>query len=45
MVTTLNGEKDGRELALDALKQAMDIKGSIVLLYLIPKVCLFVKTH
>ena len=42
LLMALNGEEDGRELALDALKQAMSVKSSVVLPYLIPKVCLYV---
>ena len=38
LLNNLNGEESCRELALDGLKQAMSVKSSAVLPYLIPKV-------
>ena len=38
LLSDLNGEESCRELALDGLKQAMSVKSSAVLPYLIPKV-------
>jgi len=40
LLNDLNGEESCRELALDGLKQAMSVKSSAVLPYLIPKVCM-----
>ena len=38
LLNNLKGEESSRELALDGLKQAMSVKSSTVLPYLIPKV-------
>ena len=43
LLNNLNGEESCRELALDGLKQAMSVKSSAVLPYLIPKI--FVVTY